>query len=128
MTLGTSTIALAPGARTELVFAWTPAAAGNYTLEAEIAPAPGETNLADNKRQLWVPPGFAHGFVVLSESADFLYKCTDVYVPEADACVRWDDPDLAIPWPVKGPLVSPKDQQAPRLKEAPRLPQWSAPR
>jgi dTDP-4-dehydrorhamnose 3,5-epimerase len=77
---------------------------------------------ADEPRQLWIPPGFAHGFCVLSESADFYYKCTDVYVPEADAVLRWDDPELGIAWPVQDPLLSPKDAGAPLLKDAPRLP------
>ena len=76
----------------------------------------------ENKRQLWVPPGFAHGFCVLSDSADFFYKCTALYSPETERSVHWNDPDLAIPWPVKAPLLSGKDQQAPRLKDAPVLP------
>ncbi len=65
----------------------------------------------DNHRQLWVPPGLAHGFVVLSDSADFLYKTTDYYAPRAEACIRWDDPTLAIAWPDAGhaPIVSAKD-------------------
>ncbi|WP_257455746.1 dTDP-4-dehydrorhamnose 3,5-epimerase [Archangium lipolyticum] len=77
---------------------------------------------AENRRQLWIPPGFAHGFCVLSERADFFYKCTDVYVPTADRGLLWNDPDLAIPWPVTSPLLSPKDAAAPRLKDAPVLP------
>ncbi|RYZ42892.1 MAG: dTDP-4-dehydrorhamnose 3,5-epimerase [Myxococcaceae bacterium] len=77
----------------------------------------------ENKRQLWVPPGFAHGFCVLSDSADFFYKCTALYSPETERSVLWNDPDLAIPWPVAGePLLSGKDKQAPRLKDAPVLP------
>ena len=66
---------------------------------------------ADNHRQLWVPPGFAHGFVVLSESAEFLYKTTDYYAPEFERCLAWDDPSLNIAWPLDGvsPLVSAKD-------------------
>lgn len=64
-----------------------------------------------NKHILWVPPGFAHGFVVLSEAADFLYKCTDYYAPEAERCIRWDDPQLAIDWQLAGaaPRLSAKD-------------------
>jgi dTDP-4-dehydrorhamnose 3,5-epimerase len=66
----------------------------------------------DNQHQLWVPPGFAHGFVVLSESADFLYKTTDYYAPEHERCIRWDDPRLAIRWPCEGePVLSAKDAQ-----------------
>lgn len=55
----------------------------------------------DNHRQLWVPPGFAHGFYVMSESADFVYKCTELYAPEHERCLRWDDPALAITWPLQ---------------------------
>ncbi|RKG67427.1 dTDP-4-dehydrorhamnose 3,5-epimerase [Corallococcus sp. CA054B] len=76
----------------------------------------------ENKHQLWVPAGFAHGFCVVSDSADFFYKCTALYSPESERSVAWNDPDLAIPWPVKEPLLSPKDQRAPRLKDAPVLP------
>lgn len=66
---------------------------------------------ADNHRQLWVPPGFAHGFLVLSESAEFLYKTTDYYAPEHERCLAWNDPQLAIAWPVDGaPQLSAKDQ------------------
>ena len=69
-----------------------------------------ELNEHDN-RQLWVPPGLAHGFLVLSESADFLYKTTDYYAPELERCLRWDDPVLAIAWPLSGPpLLSAKDE------------------
>lgn len=66
----------------------------------------------DNKRQFWVPPGFAHGFLVLSESADFEYKCTDFYDPEDEDIVLWNDPDLAIKWPLEHPIVSKKDANA----------------
>lgn len=66
---------------------------------------------AENKRQLWVPEGFAHGFVVLSEQAEFLYKTTNYYAPEHERCIRWDDPQLAIDWPVEADkvIVSEKD-------------------
>ncbi len=67
---------------------------------------------------LWVPPGFAHGFCVLSDGADVLYKCTEEYAPELDRGIRWDDPDLAIPWPVTQPILSAKDARLPRLEEA----------
>ncbi|WP_024694014.1 dTDP-4-dehydrorhamnose 3,5-epimerase [Pseudomonas syringae] len=74
---------------------------------------------AENARQLWVPEGFAHGFVVLSESAEFLYKTTDYYTPSAERCIRWDDPDLAIDWELDGaPQLSAKDQQGKNLNEA----------
>ncbi|MGK2915723.1 MAG: dTDP-4-dehydrorhamnose 3,5-epimerase [Porticoccaceae bacterium] len=64
----------------------------------------------DNHRQLWVPAGFAHGFLVLSDSAEFLYKTTDYYAPEHERCIRWDDSDIGIAWPLDGaPLVSAKD-------------------
>ncbi len=79
---------------------------------------------AENRNQLWVPAGFAHGFCVLSESADFLYKCTDFYAPGTERGVAWNDPDLAIEWPVSFPLLSPKDAMAPRLKDAPVLPSY----
>lgn len=65
---------------------------------------------ADNKRQLWIPPGFAHGFLVLSEVAEFLYKTTDYWAPEFERCIRWDDPRLNIAWPLSAaPQVSTKD-------------------
>lgn len=75
---------------------------------------------AENQRQLWIPAGLAHGFLVLSESADFLYKTTDYYAPQAEGAVRWDDPDLAIAWPDVGmaPLLSGKDAAAPLLCDA----------
>jgi dTDP-4-dehydrorhamnose 3,5-epimerase len=73
-------------------------------------------------RQVWIPPGYAHGFCALSDVADVVYKCTAAYAPEADRAVLWNDPDLAIPWPVESPIVSPKDAAAPRLRDAPVLP------
>ena len=76
-------------------------------------------------RQLWIPPGFAHGFCVLSDSADFFYKCTEIYSPESERSVAWDDPAIGIAWPVKEPLLSAKDRAAPRLADAPVLPVFS---
>lgn len=74
---------------------------------------------AANKRQLWVPEGFAHGFLVMSESAEFLYKTTDYWAPEHERCLRWDDPALGIDWPLNGtPLQSGKDQLGKLLSEA----------
>ncbi|SPK71369.1 dTDP-4-deoxyrhamnose-3,5-epimerase [Cupriavidus taiwanensis] len=74
---------------------------------------------AENKRQLWVPEGFAHGFVVLSESAEFLYKTTDYYAPQFERSLRWDDPALAIEWPIDGaPVLSKKDEDAPAFAVA----------
>lgn len=74
---------------------------------------------ADNKRQLWIPPGFAHGFVVLSDSADFLYKTTDYWVAQHERCVIWNDPDLAIDWPLDGePVLAAKDVAGKRLANA----------
>ncbi|MBX8476726.1 dTDP-4-dehydrorhamnose 3,5-epimerase [Pseudomonas capsici] len=74
---------------------------------------------AENGRQLWVPKGFAHGFVVLSDYAEFLYKTTDYYTPSAERCIRWDDADLAIDWELTGaPQLSAKDQQGKNLKDA----------
>jgi len=74
----------------------------------------------DTQRQLWLPPGMAHGFLVTSESADFLYKTTDYYVPEAEGCVLWSDPALAIAWPDVGsaPRLAAKDAAAPPLSKA----------
>jgi dTDP-4-dehydrorhamnose 3,5-epimerase len=77
----------------------------------------GVTLNETNHWQLYIPEGFAHGFCVLSETADVIYKCTDYYAPECEKSLRWDDPDLAIPWPVTNPLLSPKDQQGKRLAE-----------
>ena len=77
---------------------------------------------AENAHTLWIPPGFAHGFVALRDDTDFLYKCTDVYVPEADASLLWNDPDLGIDWPVREPLLSKKDAAAPRLRDSTKLP------
>lgn len=72
---------------------------------------------SETKNQLWIPKGFAHGFCVLSESADFFYKCTDFYDPDDEAGLIWDDPDLAIDWPVRSPKLSVKDAQLPRFKD-----------
>ena len=80
-----------------------------------------------NRHQMWIPPGFAHGFVVTSEDAIFAYKCTDVYDAASELSVRWDDPALAIAWPVRDVIVSPKDADAPTLAEAAasgRLPRY----
>ena len=71
----------------------------------------------ENKKQLWVPPGFAHGFVVLSEIADFEYKCTDYYDPSDEGSILWNDPDLAIGWPVENPILSDKDINANKLAD-----------
>ncbi len=74
---------------------------------------------ADNKRMLWVPPGFGHGFLVLYETADFLYKTTAYYAPQWDRGVRWNDPDIGIDWPLDGaPTLSAKDEAAPWLRDA----------
>lgn len=83
---------------------------------------------ADNKRHFWIPEGFAHGFVTLSERALFSYLCTATYDREADAGIRWDDATLAIDWPVSEPLLSPKDVKAPFLEDiaAERLPVFQA--
>lgn len=74
---------------------------------------------ADNKRQLWIPPGFAHGFVVTSESAEFLYKTTDYWAPDYERSILWNDPSIGIDWPIDGaPLLSAKDAQAKLLGDA----------
>jgi dTDP-4-dehydrorhamnose 3,5-epimerase len=76
----------------------------------------------ENRFQLWIPSGFAHGFCVLSNEADFFYKCTQAYRPDAERTVRWDDPSLGIPWPLKKPRLSARDGIAPLLAEALSLP------
>ena len=74
---------------------------------------------AECKQQLWIPPGFAHGFVVLSESAEFLYKTTDYYAPQHERCILWNDPDLAIAWQIASePVLSAKDRAGKLLREA----------
>lgn len=74
---------------------------------------------AENKRMMWIPPGFAHGFLVLSDTADFLYKTTALYAPQWDRGVRWNDPDIGVAWPLEGePQLSGKDQVAPLLGDA----------
>ncbi|MBR8655643.1 dTDP-4-dehydrorhamnose 3,5-epimerase [Achromobacter sp. Marseille-Q0513] len=76
-----------------------------------------------NRRQLWIPPGFAHGFLVLSESAEFLYKTTEYYAPDLERCIIWNDPRLAIDWPAgMDPQLSAKDQQAPSFAAAEYFP------
>ncbi|MBI3777144.1 MAG: dTDP-4-dehydrorhamnose 3,5-epimerase [Gammaproteobacteria bacterium] len=80
---------------------------------------------AENKRMLWVPMGFAHGFYVTSESAEFMYKCTDYYAPEHERCIRWNDPDLGIDWPIaqgQAPLLSEKDSKGVDLQQASYFP------
>ena len=81
---------------------------------------------SENKRQLWVPEGFAHGFVVTSEKALFSYKCTDFYHREAEAGVVWNDPDIGIDWPIANPTLSDKDRAAPRLAGNETLPAYLA--
>jgi len=85
----------------------------------------GEVLSESNKRMMWVPPGFAHGFLVLSETADFLYKCTDIYDPGSERSVLWSDPDIGIQWPLPpgvAPLLAPKDAAAPLLARADTFP------
>jgi dTDP-4-dehydrorhamnose 3,5-epimerase len=85
-----------------------------------------ETLSAENFAQLWIPPGFAHGFAVLSDEAEFVYKCTDYYDPTDELRIAWNDPTLAIPWPVAEPLLSEPDRRAPTLAElGDRLPRWT---
>ena len=74
----------------------------------------------ENKRQFWVPPGFAHGFLVLSDTADFEYKCTDYYDPSDEGALIWNDPDLDISWPIADPILSTKDSYANRLLDLKR--------
>ena len=72
----------------------------------------------DNQHQMWVPPGLAHGFCVLSDVADFFYKCTETYHPEDEGSIRWDDPELAVAWPLMDPVLSAKDLAAPLFRDA----------
>lgn len=81
----------------------------------------GEVLSAENKHQLWVPPGYGHGFLVLSDTAEFEYKCTEYYAREFERAIRWDDPDLGIEWPLldgKQPVLSSKDAGAPFFRDA----------
>ena len=81
----------------------------------------GEVLSAENKHQLWVPPGFGHGFLVLSEKAEFEYKCTNYYAPDHERTIRWDDPDIGIDWPLvdgEQPMLSSKDSDAPSFRDA----------
>ncbi len=81
----------------------------------------GEVLSAENKHQLWVPSGYGHGFLVLSDTAGFEYKCTEYYAPEFERAIRWDDPDLGIEWPLldgKQPMLSSKDAGAPFFRDA----------
>ncbi|RLA37897.1 MAG: dTDP-4-dehydrorhamnose 3,5-epimerase [Gammaproteobacteria bacterium] len=85
----------------------------------------GETLSAENRTMLWVPPGFAHGFLVLSETAEIAYRCTDYYAPELERTLAWDDPQIAIAWPleeVKKPALSAKDAQGQALVDAETYP------
>lgn len=81
---------------------------------------------AESFQQLWVPPGFAHGFCVLSEAAQVEYKCTELYDPQDELTIAWDDPEIGIRWPVEGPILSPKDAAAPRLADV-ELPIYPSP-
>lgn len=85
---------------------------------------------ADNHRQLWIPPGFAHGFQVLSETCLFAYKCTDLYDPSAELGVAWDDPDIGVDWPIRDPILSEKDRKHSRLAAIAedKLPRYEGPR
>jgi dTDP-4-dehydrorhamnose 3,5-epimerase len=79
----------------------------------------GEMLSADNKKQLWIPEGFAHGFLVLSDAAEFLYKTTDYWSPEFERAMAWNDPAISIQWPIQGtPTLSEKDQKAKLLAES----------
>ena len=81
---------------------------------------------AEDPRQLYIPPGFAHGFCTLSEQADFLYKCTQLYTPGDEYGIAWDDPDIAIDWPQLEFSFSGKDKQHPRLRDSENLPVYGA--
>ena len=81
----------------------------------------GLTLSAENFRQLYVPPGFAHGFCVLSEIAEFEYKCTDYYHPQSEVSIRWDDPTIGIEWPIESPLLSSRDEDGLSLADGARI-------
>ena len=87
----------------------------------------GVTLSAENKRQFYVPPDFAHGFVVTSDVALFYYKCTDYYAPASESSVLWNDPEIGIEWPIESPTLSEKDRAAPTLREKPEdaLPRYA---
>ncbi|TQV74581.1 dTDP-4-dehydrorhamnose 3,5-epimerase [Aliikangiella marina] len=79
---------------------------------------------AENKKQMWVPAGFAHGFYVMSETAEFVYKCNDYYAPDYEVSIRWDDPEIGIDWPIRAgtnPQLSAKDEQGLSFKDAPKF-------
>lgn len=78
----------------------------------------------ENRKMLWVPAGFAHGFCALTDDADLIYKCTALYDPASDRSILWNDPDIGIDWPIRSPILSPKDAAAPRLKHAAVLPKY----
>lgn len=85
----------------------------------------GEILSEENRKMMWVPPGFAHGFYVLSEQAEFVYKCTDYYAPQYERSVMWNDPNIGIEWPLlpgKTPQLSPKDQDGKRFRDAESYP------
>jgi dTDP-4-dehydrorhamnose 3,5-epimerase len=96
-----------------------------FDVVADISPASptfkqwqGVVLSGDNKKQVWIPPGYAHGFLVLSEWADFEYKCTDYYVPSAEGCIIWNEAELGIDWPLEqAPVLSEKDRRGRRLSE-----------
>jgi dTDP-4-dehydrorhamnose 3,5-epimerase len=77
-----------------------------------------------NKRMLWVPPGFAHGFCALEDGSDLVYKCTTLYDAQSDRAILWNDPEIGIQWPIEDPVLSGKDAGAPRLAEAGALPSY----
>jgi dTDP-4-dehydrorhamnose 3,5-epimerase len=85
----------------------------------------GVTLSAETKRQFYLPPGFAHGFCVVSERAMFSYKCTDFYAAPSEIAIAWDDPEIGIDWPIQSPQLSARDQQSRRLRD---IPQDSLPR
>jgi dTDP-4-dehydrorhamnose 3,5-epimerase len=80
----------------------------------------------ENRRMLWIPPGFAHGFCAMTDDADLVYKCTSLFDANADRCIVWNDPEIGIEWPLRDPILSEKDAAAPRLAEA-VLPSYDAP-
>ena len=100
-----------------------------FDVAADVDPASpsfgrwvGATLADGNQRQMWIPPGYAHGFLVLSEVADVEYKCTDYYHPQSETGVVWNDPELAIAWPGEAPMLSERDRRLPTLADLKRAP------
>src|SRR6185312_14266167 len=113
---------LVTAARGEILDVAVDVRAGSPTFGRHVAVTLSE----ENGRQLYIPRGFAHGFLVLSETADFFYKCDAYYSPADELAIRWNDPAIGIKWPIREPILSPRDASAPLLSDAKKLPQFAA--